>query len=238
MLRRFDTGEADRVVWLLTPDRGRIAAFAASARRSQRRFGGAIEPFTLISAQLTAPTRGDLFRLLDAQVLDAHAGIRASLEATACGSVACELIATLAVENGAQHGTGPSPAGHYEVLLAYLRRLSRQPAAADDLYRLLLMALDVSGLRPRFTTCARCGRADLTGHEWFDASEGGRLCESCRPRGPGARPLSSALLTALRAFETGAAECPLEGRALLWEYTQHQLGRPVKSLSLLQELGY
>src|SRR5271170_88315 len=86
ILRRIDTGETDRVVWLLTPDRGRLSAFAAGARASKRRFAGALEPFTHLSVELTPPRQGDLWRLVDVQTLDAHLTLRGSLDAMACAS--------------------------------------------------------------------------------------------------------------------------------------------------------
>jgi DNA repair protein RecO (recombination protein O) len=233
ILRRIDTGEADRIVWLLTPDRGRLSAFAAGARASRRRFGGALESFTHLSVELTPPQRGELWRLVDAQILDAHASLRESLNAMACASAASELMAALAVEGGAHRGHS----GHYEVLLAYLRALAHRPMVASDLYRFLLLALETSGVRPMLTKCARCGRSEATPAEHFDPSEGGRLCGECRPRAPGVRPLASPLLQALRSFEAGQAECSSEARALLWDYTQHHLGKPIKSLGLLRELG-
>ncbi len=234
VLRRFDSGEADRVVWLLTPGRGRVSAIAAPARRSQRRFGGALEPFTRLSVELTAPTHGDLFRLIDAEILDGHLGIRASLEATSCASAAVELVAAFSVDGGVpQKGR----ASHYEVLLAYFRRLSQHPPEGDDLYRFVLMALDVAGVRPRFDACARCGQTEAGDHACFAPGEGGRLCERCRPRSPGARPLPRPLLEALQAFEASGTGCPPEGRALLCDYAQEQVGKPFKSLELLRELG-
>ena len=43
VLRAVDLGESDRVVQLLTPETGRIAAIAKGARRSVRRFPGTLD---------------------------------------------------------------------------------------------------------------------------------------------------------------------------------------------------
>ena len=43
VLASVDYGEADRVVTLFTRGRGRLTAFAAGARKSKRRFAGALE---------------------------------------------------------------------------------------------------------------------------------------------------------------------------------------------------
>jgi len=46
ILRTYKLGEADRIVVFLTRDRGKKRGVAPNARRSIRRFGGALEPLT------------------------------------------------------------------------------------------------------------------------------------------------------------------------------------------------
>jgi DNA repair protein RecO (recombination protein O) len=46
ILRTYALGEADRIVVFLTSDRGKRRGVAKNARRSRRRFGGALEPLT------------------------------------------------------------------------------------------------------------------------------------------------------------------------------------------------
>ena len=45
VLRSLRYGEADRILHLYTPDRGRIGAIAKGVRRAKSRFGGRLEPF-------------------------------------------------------------------------------------------------------------------------------------------------------------------------------------------------
>ena len=45
VLRSIRYGEADRVLHLYTPDRGRLGAIAKGVRRARSRFGGRLEPF-------------------------------------------------------------------------------------------------------------------------------------------------------------------------------------------------
>ena len=45
MLRGIRYGEADRILHLYTPDRGRVSAIAKGVRRAKSRFGGRLEPF-------------------------------------------------------------------------------------------------------------------------------------------------------------------------------------------------
>jgi DNA repair protein RecO (recombination protein O) len=45
VLRTMRYGEADRILHLYTPYRGRVGAIAKGVRRSKSRFGGRLEPF-------------------------------------------------------------------------------------------------------------------------------------------------------------------------------------------------
>ena len=58
VLSRFDLGEADRVLTLITPGIGKLKAIAKGVRRPTSRLGGSLEPF----AELTiALARGRTF---------------------------------------------------------------------------------------------------------------------------------------------------------------------------------
>ena len=45
VLRGITYGEADRILHLYTPERGRVSAIAKGVRRAKSRFGGRLEPF-------------------------------------------------------------------------------------------------------------------------------------------------------------------------------------------------
>jgi DNA repair protein RecO (recombination protein O) len=60
VLRTYPLGEADRIVVFLTRDRGKKRGVAKHARRSRRRFGGALEPMTYGRAGYTERERRDL----------------------------------------------------------------------------------------------------------------------------------------------------------------------------------
>ena len=53
VLRSIRFGEADRVLHLYTPDRGRIGAVAKGVRKTKSRFGGRLEPLSHV--ELHAP---------------------------------------------------------------------------------------------------------------------------------------------------------------------------------------
>jgi len=51
VLGTSELGEADLIVTLLSEQHGRVRGVAASARKSRRRFGGAVDPMTRVSAR-------------------------------------------------------------------------------------------------------------------------------------------------------------------------------------------
>src|SRR3712207_2896743 len=52
VLRSIRFGEADRVLHLLTRERGRVNAIAKGVRKTTSRFGGRLEPLTLVALTL------------------------------------------------------------------------------------------------------------------------------------------------------------------------------------------
>src|SRR5918995_745200 len=63
VLSRFDLGEADRVLTLITPAGGKLKAIAKGVRRTTSRLGGSLEPFAELTVALA---RGRAYELLDA----------------------------------------------------------------------------------------------------------------------------------------------------------------------------
>ena len=63
VLRTYALGESDRIVVFLTRDRGKKRGVAKSARRSRRRFGGALEPLTEVRVAYFESARRELVGL-------------------------------------------------------------------------------------------------------------------------------------------------------------------------------
>jgi len=57
---RFRLGEADRVVTLLSPDRGKFKAIAKGVRKPTSRLGGGVEPFAELEVALAAGRTFDI----------------------------------------------------------------------------------------------------------------------------------------------------------------------------------
>src|SRR3981081_1414788 len=68
-LRSMRYGEADRILQLYTPNRGRVSAIAKGVRRTRSRFGGRLEPFFRLRIELHEG-RGELLTVTGAETLD------------------------------------------------------------------------------------------------------------------------------------------------------------------------
>ena len=232
ILGAVDYGDADRIVTLFTRERGRLSAFAAGARKSKRRFAGALEPCTHLKAQLVQ-RRGDTWRLDGVDVLATFHRLRDDLPRIGRALYAAELSKELIRD---EH---PHPE-LFDAMLEFLKALEVSADPASHL-RFTLDALSFAGFRPIFDRCGRCGGA--TGaRPRFDPDSGGAVCESCARQLPYAVPVSAevvSLLAALQRAEPHSNDARLRGAAssLLDGFLSHHLGRRLKSMDFLRQLG-
>src|ERR687890_893278 len=89
VLRSIRYGEADRIVHLYTPHRGRVGAIAKGARRSRSRFGGRLEPFFRLNLVLHEG-RSDLLTVTSAETLAPHSALRENGPALDAAARACD----------------------------------------------------------------------------------------------------------------------------------------------------
>src|SRR3989442_15500096 len=71
VLRTYPFRESDLLVTLFTRVEGKVRGVARSAKKSKRRFGGALEPLTYVRAYYEDRERRELARLDFCQVLEA-----------------------------------------------------------------------------------------------------------------------------------------------------------------------
>src|ERR671924_1252360 len=112
VLRSIRYGEADRIVHLYTPHRGRVGAIAKGARRARSRFGGRLEPFFRLDLVLHQG-RGELMTVTSAATLEGYARLRSSGPALAAAARGCDAVLRLL------DAAEPNPAG-YHLLCRYL----------------------------------------------------------------------------------------------------------------------
>lgn len=200
VLQHRDWGEADRLLWLFTRERGKVRAVAKGARKLRSRKAGHLEPFTRVSL-LLAQGR-DMSIITQAETVDAYSPLREDLLLVGYASYVIELLDRFTYEEGENRAL-------YRLLVDTLARLSSEgePSFVVRYYEIRL--LDLLGFRPRLFQCARCGAEIKPENQYFSAEEGGVLCPACGKgtvplagKGTGgARPISMPALKILRHFQ-------------------------------------
>ena len=80
LLHRLPYGESDLIVRLFTEQSGRVSCLARSARKSQKRFGGGLEPLHTLSVSFDDRAGSDLGILRDASICVPRLTATTSLE--------------------------------------------------------------------------------------------------------------------------------------------------------------
>lgn len=173
LVRSVDYGEADRIVTLLTEHTGLVALMARSARKSRKRFSGALEPFGVIEAEL-ALGRGEVGRLASARLVRGFPTLLARLPAMREAGRALELVRDATPPRESEPRLLQAVVRLFEVLSSD----EATPEAARTAFELRYLTL--LGLAPRVDVCARCGRApEPTQSALFDGGVGAIVCRAC-----------------------------------------------------------
>lgn len=243
ILRSIDFSESDRVLHLLVPDAGRVAAIARGARRSAKRFGGTLDLFNHLRVQVELRRSGGLSRLDQAELVRSFAPLRVDPARFALGCYLLELLDRLAPEGGSPDDMRRL----FAFALSALETLSTHRPDAQLRTLLELRTLAALGLRPELRDCVRCGRAvESQGEVGFHVGEGGPVCGPCAARLTG---LMRVHLGTLRALERGLGlgserldrlvlppRALLEARQLVGQFQRFHLGLELRSERFLEHM--
>jgi DNA repair protein RecO (recombination protein O) len=190
VLRTYKLGETDRIVILLTQGRGKVRAVAKGVRRPGSRFGGRLEPYGHVDLQLYEGRSLDIIN--QAELLDAHAGIREDWGRSACASVMVEAVDAVAQE-------GERDNALFLLLRSGLQALDAEPdepAIFVDAFLLRLAA--IVGFHTFIDACAVCRARGP--HAFLSVKAGGTLCSDCAPAGT--RAVDAEVVEAVRLLVT------------------------------------
>ena len=238
VLSRFDYGEADRILTLITPGEGKIKAIAKGIRRQKSRIGGSLEPFAELHLLLA---RGRTFDIVSqVSIVSPWLRLRDDLVSFGTASYFAELISGTVEERHPSEGLYLLLKRAYEILDAGMApgRVARwfEMHLAEEL-----------GVRPEVDRCVECGRlleADER-YRWVPPL-GGVLCERC-PGPPHERvALSLEGLKLLKAYQRMDVEAlaalrvrPAVEREIetaMRDFLAYSLDRTPRSLAFLDEV--
>jgi DNA repair protein RecO (recombination protein O) len=189
ILKRSDLGEADRILTLFTPYKGKFHAIAKGIRRPISKKAGHIE--LLSHCQLHAAVGRNLDIVTQAEGIENFLHVRSDLWHMTCGFYLAELVDRFLEEHTPHHEV-------YNLLLEALRVLdidaveieqqraegTLTPGQEHGRTQLLLRYFEIYllsyiGYEPVLRTCAHCNTELQPVENGFTPALGGALCPNC-----------------------------------------------------------
>jgi DNA repair protein RecO (recombination protein O) len=168
VLRTYPFRESDLLVTLFTRLEGKIRGTARAAKKSRRRFGGALEPLTYVKVTYEDRERQELVRLDACEVIESPLSSEVSYpRAVALGHVA-ELLDELLPDREANDAV-------FRLALSVLAQLKGREFWPAITYFDLWMAR-LMGYLPDLSECLTCGRVLNGSRAYFHALADGLMC--------------------------------------------------------------
>jgi DNA repair protein RecO (recombination protein O) len=234
LLRQRAVGEADRIVTLLTRERGKLSAIAKGVRRPRSKMAAGLQLFAHSRVQLAAGRSLAVVTQVEPVALLYH--LREDIARYAHACYVAEMVDALLEEGHPDQAT-------FELVLETLRGLDGGGDPATLVRGFELKLLKRLGYGPEVERCASCGAEVRGGRAGFSAPRGGVMCGRC-VGGEGAQPLDAAALRAIRDLIRVPVQ-ELAGRRLsrataeelarvMRLFVDYQVGRPLRSAEFLQ----
>ncbi len=172
ILRRSDLGEADRLLTLLTPERGKLRVVAKGARKIASRKSGHVELFNRVNL-LIAKGRGEFDIVSQAETVEPFRALRDDLLRSTYAHYAAELVDRFAEE-------GTSQPELFDLICDTLGWLSTASDLALAARYFELRLLTLAGFQPQLFRCVGGGEplTEIESDETYGWSpgQGGALC--------------------------------------------------------------
>ena len=190
VLRETETKEADKILTLLTAERGKLSVIARGVRRKGCKYAACAQP--LAYSEWTLYQKGDWYYANEGSTLELFNGLRTDLEAMALGFYLAELTEAVTTEDS----VSPELLRHLLNGLYALSALHKPPVLVKPAFEMKLLSL--AGYEPLADSCAYCGCPEPE-RPLLDVVQGVLRCAVCGAGESGlSLPLCGASLQALR----------------------------------------
>jgi len=171
VLRKTKLGETDSILNLLAEDGRQIRAVAKGVRKPGSRFGGRLEPHSVVD--LLLHTGRNLDVITEADTVVTHSAVREDFDRASAAAVVADVLDKMSLEGQAEDrlfGLGDATLAALEVA-----DVSRLPQIVSAF---LVKAMAMHGYRPQLESCAACA-ASAEGGSGFSLAAGGIVCPDC-----------------------------------------------------------
>ncbi len=239
VLKRSDVGEADRLLTLLTLQRGKLRAVAKGARKPSARKTGHVELFNCVELQIAVAREIDL--VTQAQTLEPFLRVRDDLDRLSYAYYFAELVDRLVEEEIEQREI-------YELMLDALHWLETTKHLSRSARYFEMQLLDALGYRPQLHVCIHSKEELLPEENFFSPEAGGMLKAQYRDNYRDSISVPVNALKVLRYLQNRnssdieqlklSPQVESEVEAILHYYVTHLLERNLKSVDFLNTLKH
>jgi DNA repair protein RecO (recombination protein O) len=236
VLRTYPFRESDLLVTLFTRNEGKIRGAARAAKKSRRRFGGALEPLTYVKVTWEDRERQELSRLDACEVLDSPLTSEVSYpRLVALGHVA-EMLDELLPDREASDAV-------FRLAVTVIKQLRGDQIWLPVTYFQLWMAR-LMGYLPDLSECISCGRPLNASRAFFHALADGIMCPEDKrlassELSPESRTLAAQMLRVpLSAMQAagGAAQKAADLRKFLLQTLERHIEKKLVTRGMLEKL--
>jgi DNA repair protein RecO (recombination protein O) len=197
ILRTYPFHEADLLVTFFTRAEGKLRGVAKAAKKSKRRFGGALEPLTYVTAHWEEKEKQELVRLDSCDILSSPLAAEVTYPRMVALSYVAEVIDQLLPDREPSDDI-------FRLALSVVKSLENgliwMPLTYFDLWIVRLI-----GLLPDLSHCTACGAVLNGSRAYFHALADGLLCAKDK------RLASSEISAESRAVAAAMFRAPLSG---------------------------
>lgn len=195
VLRSYPIHESDLLVSFFTRNDGKIKGVAKAAKKSKKRFAGALEPLSYITLYYDERERHELSRIESCDIIESPLTGTIDYERAAALAYVSEVLEQLLADRDAQDDV-------FRLTLSVLRHIKAgaiwMPLTYFDLWIARLL-----GLLPELGTCIVCSDP-LNGRAFFHALADGLMCPEHK------RLASSEMSSASRALAAQIFRSPID----------------------------
>jgi len=224
VLARTNYSEADRILRVLTPDRGKVSVLAKGARRIKSRAGGHLELFGEVTFMLATGRNLDVVTQARLKWYPHH--LTEDYRRLSLAFLMAQITDRLTAEGHATDGV-------YWTFLEALHAVDTGAAGSLPELWYKLRILGLCGFQPALSACLVCGRHDESAPYAFSPEKGGILCQpDAAPSDAAMSPSVIKLWRLLSAHNyqsvaniTSAADLATATLPLCDEFYEHHLGK-------------
>ena len=244
ILKGSNYGESDRIVTFLSKELGKVSGIAKAGRKSLKRFGGSLEPFTLV--EIVMKPRDGLSLLLESSSVKDFRQIKSDVDKIFYGSYMLELSESM-IDEGEPDAQGRL----FNLLLSSMEALDACGNPEEVVRQFEISILNLTGYMPSLLKCISCGkevRHQMTGGGSgeagrlpFSISKGGVFCPACsRASEDSLDYVSYGTLRTLDAATSGKVAFTKhaleESGRIIPAFIVHHLGKRLKCLEFIEKM--